>query len=225
MSPSHSAASPLGLLNDFLSSDRVPETALSIVALDGFLTGIAVGPQVISPNEWLPLIWGGQAPKFDGEAEGTVILSAIMLLYNDIVHRLALLPETFNPIKLKGARGENIAGQWAQGFVKAMRMHPNAWTALTEDEAGIALIPILYFGADESEIPPEFTNALDAELVDRMLSDIPASILAIATFWRMRRESTALDGDFGRRGDKIGRNDACPCGSGKKFKKCCGRPA
>ena len=24
---------------------------------------------------------------------------------------------------------------------------------------------------------------------------------------------------------KIGRNDPCPCGSGKKYKKCCGRPA
>lgn len=24
-------------------------------------------------------------------------------------------------------------------------------------------------------------------------------------------------------GDKVGRNDPCPCGSGKKFKKCCGR--
>ncbi|HZR58696.1 MAG TPA: SEC-C metal-binding domain-containing protein, partial [Terriglobales bacterium] len=24
------------------------------------------------------------------------------------------------------------------------------------------------------------------------------------------------------RGDKIGRNDPCPCGSGKKYKKCCG---
>lgn len=24
-----------------------------------------------------------------------------------------------------------------------------------------------------------------------------------------------------RRGPKIGRNDACPCGSGKKYKKCC----
>jgi uncharacterized protein YecA (UPF0149 family) len=22
---------------------------------------------------------------------------------------------------------------------------------------------------------------------------------------------------------KIGRNDPCPCGSGKKFKQCCGR--
>ena len=223
MSPSHSAPSPIGLLNDFLSSDRVPDTALSIVALDGFLTGIAVGPQMISPNEWLPLIWGGETPKFDDEAEGTVLLSAIMLLYNDIVHRMALLPETFDPIKLKGPAGENIAGQWAQGFVKAMRMRWNAWTAMTEGEAGIALIPILYFGADDSEIPPEFTNALDAQLVDRMLSDIPASVLSIARFWRMRRE--APDGELGRRGDKIGRNDACPCGSGKKFKKCCGRPA
>ena len=23
--------------------------------------------------------------------------------------------------------------------------------------------------------------------------------------------------------DKVGRNDACPCGSGKKYKQCCGR--
>ncbi|MDQ0151272.1 SEC-C metal-binding domain-containing protein [Eubacterium multiforme] len=26
-----------------------------------------------------------------------------------------------------------------------------------------------------------------------------------------------------RNDDKIGRNDPCPCGSGKKYKKCCGR--
>jgi preprotein translocase subunit SecA len=25
-----------------------------------------------------------------------------------------------------------------------------------------------------------------------------------------------------RRGKKVGRNEPCPCGSGKKFKKCCG---
>ena len=25
-----------------------------------------------------------------------------------------------------------------------------------------------------------------------------------------------------RVGEKIGRNDPCPCGSGKKYKKCCG---
>jgi uncharacterized protein YecA (UPF0149 family) len=28
-----------------------------------------------------------------------------------------------------------------------------------------------------------------------------------------------------RKGPKIGRNDPCPCGSGKKYKKCCGAGA
>ena len=32
------------------------------------------------------------------------------------------------------------------------------------------------------------------------------------------RESTMV-----RNENKVGRNDACPCGSGKKYKKCCGR--
>jgi preprotein translocase subunit SecA len=26
-----------------------------------------------------------------------------------------------------------------------------------------------------------------------------------------------------REGKKVGRNDPCPCGSGKKYKKCCGK--
>jgi uncharacterized protein YecA (UPF0149 family) len=26
-----------------------------------------------------------------------------------------------------------------------------------------------------------------------------------------------------RAGSKVGRNDPCPCGSGKKYKKCCGK--
>jgi preprotein translocase subunit SecA len=26
-----------------------------------------------------------------------------------------------------------------------------------------------------------------------------------------------------RKSQKVGRNDPCPCGSGKKYKKCCGR--
>jgi preprotein translocase subunit SecA len=27
-----------------------------------------------------------------------------------------------------------------------------------------------------------------------------------------------------RKAEKVGRNDLCPCGSGKKYKKCCGAP-
>jgi preprotein translocase subunit SecA len=29
---------------------------------------------------------------------------------------------------------------------------------------------------------------------------------------------------FERESPKVGRNDPCPCGSGKKYKRCCGSP-
>ena len=38
--------------------------------------------------------------------------------------------------------------------------------------------------------------------------------------YREQKESGTV-----RKGKKIGRNDPCPCGSGKKYKKCCGRNA
>ncbi len=31
-----------------------------------------------------------------------------------------------------------------------------------------------------------------------------------------------VDGDLKNTSSKVGRNDPCPCGSGKKYKKCCG---
>ena len=33
------------------------------------------------------------------------------------------------------------------------------------------------------------------------------------------------NGDSATMGDRVGRNDLCPCGSGKKFKKCHGLTA
>ncbi len=38
------------------------------------------------------------------------------------------------------------------------------------------------------------------------------------TLYRQQRSSTTII-----KAKKIGRNDPCPCGSGKKYKKCCGR--
>lgn len=37
------------------------------------------------------------------------------------------------------------------------------------------------------------------------------------------RDQPIIQGTYKRIGPKIGRNDPCPCGSGKKYKKCCGR--
>ena len=50
-----------------------------------------------------------------------------------------------------------------------------------------------------------------------------------AYFKKLDGEWKFIDGEiesgvpYVREEPKIGRNDPCPCGSGKKYKKCCGR--
>ena len=46
-------------LDEFLLSDDAPEDCLQLSDLDGFLTGIVVGPELIMPSEWVPCIWRG----------------------------------------------------------------------------------------------------------------------------------------------------------------------
>ena len=47
-------------LDIFLMSDATPDECMDIVALDGFLTALAIGPELVSPSVWLPLVWGGE---------------------------------------------------------------------------------------------------------------------------------------------------------------------
>lgn len=73
----------LEVLDSFLMSDRSPSDSMMLSDLDGFLTGIAIGPELVLPSEWLPLIWGGDAPEFADEDEAKAILDAIMSRYNE----------------------------------------------------------------------------------------------------------------------------------------------
>ena len=73
------------------------------------------------------------------------------------------------------------------------------------------------------------------EMFDEMIQEIrneTARLIFVASV-NLRREKvakenpTAGDGTIERKpvkkGQKVGRNDPCPCGSGKKYKQCCGR--
>ncbi len=41
--------------------------------------------------------------------------------------------------------------------------------------------------------------------------------------WRFIDGTIETDEPYRREEPKVGRNDPCPCGSGKKYKKCCGK--
>ena len=88
----------LDALDAFLMSDRAPKNCMQLSDLDGFLAGIAIGPELIMPSEWAPVIWGGAEPEFESIDEAQRILNAIMGRYNEILHLLQHAPEEFEPI-------------------------------------------------------------------------------------------------------------------------------
>src|SRR4051794_4653362 len=51
----------LATLDDFLGSEHSPPECMQLSELDGFLAGIVVGPELIPPSVWLPIVWGGEA--------------------------------------------------------------------------------------------------------------------------------------------------------------------
>jgi hypothetical protein len=69
--------------------------------LDGFLTAIAIGPELIMPSEWLPVIWGDDDPVFT-EAEMEAVLGGILSRYNQIRHEIT--NGTFEPIRQEFAK-------------------------------------------------------------------------------------------------------------------------
>ncbi len=74
----------LDALDDYLMSDLAPEDSMGLSHLDGFLTGIVIGPELIPPSEWLPALWGGVDPEFQTEVEMRTVLGTIMGRYNEI---------------------------------------------------------------------------------------------------------------------------------------------
>src|ERR1700692_891870 len=101
-------------------SDHAPDDSMGLSDLDGFLTGIVVGPEPIMPSEWLPVIWGDEEPEFASDAQAETIISLIMGRYNEIVTGLNSDPERFEPIFWKKPTGEAVVMDWAAGFLDAI---------------------------------------------------------------------------------------------------------
>ena len=175
----------LDALDDYLMSDHAPDDSMGLSDLDGFLTGIVIGPELILPSEWFPVIWGGKEPDFETEAEMRTVLGTIMGRYNEIIACLDAEPENFEPIFLEGPEDEVIASDWAAGFLDAVALRPKEWEPLiTHDRAGIMIMPILLLNGD-AELDAGPDSAVDAdEFLAEVPEIIPACVAGIHEFWK-----------------------------------------
>ena len=98
------------------------------------------------------------------------------------------------------------------------------------------LAPMMMFGCETGW--QQLSEMTEEEIVFWQHQITPAARRAHA-YWLEQRSDDNDDGNdrtgdfrpsflaandvpFVREAEKVGRNEACPCGSGKKYKKCCG---
>ena len=214
-------------LDEFLMSGVTPEGCMDISALDGFLTSLVIGPGLVPPSVWLKAIWGGESePAFESSAQAQRVISLIMRRSNAISSMFNEPPE-FAPIlyerEVEGSRYWS-ADDWCWGFLEAIRLSPETWQPLVEDEDNRSmLLPIVALGSEDGwellEADPDRDAAEQAAL-----DDLEPAVIAISRYWReeWHRQSAILrQASIRQRSLRVGRNELCPCGSGRKYKRCC----
>lgn len=213
-------------LDEMLLDLRDDTEAMLLSELDGFLAGVVVSPEPILPSEWLRIVWGGvdgELAPFENSADVQAFVGLVMRHYNSVIRSLERRGR-FAPIfEVDGRNNETLWELWIAGFARAVRLRPEGWERIVEsdeEDAIRAYSGLMLLGrADEgtANLSQAEIDALDEEAEDL----IPMWVEALHAWRRIRavREGLAARAELGT---KVGRNDPCPCGSGKKYKKCCG---
>ncbi len=212
-------------LDKFLLSDRCADDGMTMDSLHGYLTAIVIGPEVIAPSEWLPQVWGEtgeNGPAFKTPKEFDHIVGLMARFMNEIAITMEVAPKEFEPLFCEYEwEGQRVLDgeAWAWGFWAGIQLRADAWKPIWSSNLAEMMRPIYLLGAEEIE--EEEMHLVDTPLkAHKMTVEIEAAIPHVFKFWAPLRKSGVTT--VQRDAPKTGRNDDCPCGSGKKFKKCCG---
>jgi uncharacterized protein len=138
--------------------------------------------------------------------------------------------ELYLPLLLEDESGITHGNDWANGFMRGMEFGKDDWALLLDDEDHGGSLVAIFALANEHNPDPKmrpYKDPISAELRETLIASAVAGTMQIYRYFKAKR--SIVNGPLGnmptflRTMPKVGRNDPCPCGSGKKFKQCCGK--
>ena len=187
--------------------------------VQGFMMALLSGPDALNPTNWLPEILGVES-LFDAK-ERTEIERLVMAMAADMRMKLneKILPDLWF---YEDEAGNPDFYTWCNAYLYALDIVPTDWfEAVEQEEFEDLFYPIMALGGiyDDEENGEVILHLNEKELT-QLESDLPHVLLDIYWYWQaiINKPQTVR-----REGEKVGRNDPCPCGSGKKYKACCGK--
>lgn len=136
---------------------------------------------------------------------------------NDIAERLSEYPDQFEPMfGYNDIDGESytVVEEWCYGYMRGVAL--TDWSALP-DELKADLDVIALHGSEEIG---DQLDELTEEEYTASIERIQPAALRLYNYWVNNPQQPEVKKPMVN-GTKVGRNDPCPCGSGKKFKSCC----
>jgi len=209
----------LDRIEQFLNAPERAEGALPLDMAQGLLAAAVSGPSAVPRERWLPEIVG-ESPAFASADEEREIAELLERFAEDTARQLNEA-DGFDFI-LYGE--EDDLAPWAEGYLLGVDLAEPGWEDIADSEdLDNILFPFLALTGDAKELALEAGEEwMSAEDETRMLEEIRenfASHLFDVRDYFFRR---SVPGTVRRESPKVGRNDPCPCGSGKKYKNCHG---
>jgi len=206
-------------LDRFLAAPAIAESSLDVFGLEGFLTAVLTSPRRVEAPEWTPWIWdvdwGQVSPVWENAEEQEHILRLLTRFHDSIAAALEQGAGEFEPLFAEG--DVEAATNWCSGFVAGTRFESDAWSERI-DERPKWFTPILALGLEDDGGGPRPRKSQLA----RWTREVGPAVEKIRDFWCA--EAPGEEAAPPSR-TAVGRNEPCPCGSGKKYKRCCGSSA
>jgi uncharacterized protein len=231
------------LLTRFLEAPERPKKTMTYPELAGFLFTVVSCPDLVKPSEWIPEVFRGKEARYRDLKEASAVLDAMMTLYNQLVAaRHADRPRLPRGVPIRAEPMANLEPRaplsaWARGFSWGQGWLEESWEILgkpgladTEigEELGADMLVLSFFATRKLAAAFHRQTASQgggtlAEMAATMVRMVPRAMKSYTRLGRLIQDARARAEERIEAAKKISRNDPCTCGSGKKFKRCCGR--
>jgi uncharacterized protein len=222
----------LEILEEFL--DQLwDDGAMDLEELDGFFAALHCSPEQVLPGEYLPEIVGdvlADEELFPNQEAVQIFLQLIAHHWNEVGNAFRA-EDFFIPLLLEDEDEKVSGNHWAIGFLRGVDMRKDAWQEILQDEEHKAgwCVPIFAL-AHEFDPDPEmrpYKEQMTDERREHLLMGIAGAVTEMFGYFAPHRARNASGfaasaSSLKQKKKKFGRNDPCYCGSGKKYKKCCG---
>lgn len=220
----------LDRLDAYLMSGATPEETMDLEMLDGFLVGLAIGPEGTPAELWLPEVFGGEVPDdLPDDIRDLILRQAEEVESHFTTAAREKQPEDeplYYPLILQDESDDgwqdSLGQYWAGGFRAAVMLREEDWLDAMDADEELSDLVCDIMTLELGRHPERTSEVLNRRTREDRVDELPWLVEGVLYRWLERKFSVKT---VVRDGEKIGRNDPCPCGSGKKFKKCCGADA